>query len=266
MKNVKLFGLLCFSVLVLVGCNAVDANEEGVTLLDDLDPPEAVDFENQLDYFEAKLDYFANVVEILIAEAIEPDANPEIIRSESESLLEQIETERYNLSLYMSENFERFCAEDGGIIMEDYDPVWCDPGDGFISGNFERFSNLSFYGFEPLIPRTMAVEYLLFDSSDDFEDVLSKLESEISDFETEINVRLVYAEENETETWDLIQQGNLGWGHWEDLVTVYIDLLQRIEAINIGVEDKLDGSLIQRRLSELRGRLDDIVVYTFVTS
>jgi len=52
MKNVKLFGLLCFSVLVLVGCNAVDASDEA-------DPFAELrtEIESNIDELEARLDY-----------------------------------------------------------------------------------------------------------------------------------------------------------------------------------------------------------------
>jgi len=256
-----------FGVLILGGCNSVGASDEVAASLGELIAPEMVDFDDGLDYFKAKLEYFENVVEILTVEALKPNADDEVIRSESESLLEQIKAERDDYIQFHNDNFEHRCYEDGGVIVEEeHGAFWCDELDAAGKINSERRLDVLFYGFEPLIPQTMAIEYLLFESLEDFNKVINELESEISDFEIEIGTRLAYAEDNETETWDLIQQGNLFWGYWEDLVTDYIGMLQRIEAINIGAESITEWSRVQRRLSALRGRLNDKVAHTFVTS
>ena len=249
---------------MFVGCSGVDASDRITASLNELVTPDMFDFDDELDYFEAKLDYFENIVEILTTEALEPDADAEVIRLESEAFLGQIEVETDNYMHFNGNNFERHCYEDGGTVVEEYGSRWCDTDTDSL--NQQRRSKI-WDRIEELIPRTMAIEYVLFDNLEDFDETIGVLESEISEFETEIDARLAYAEDNETEAWDLLYQGNLQWGYWEDLDTDYGDLLQQIEAVGISIElNPHVPTGRHRRLERLHYRLTSRVQNTFVTN
>ena len=262
MKNVRLFSMIVLGVLMLVGCSGDDASDRITASLNDLVTPAMSDFDDGLDYYEAKLDYFENVVEILTTEALEPSADADVILSESEALLERIETETDNFQQYSGENFERHCYEDGGdVVIEDDGAVWCEIDSDSLN---QQGRNRVWDRLEELTLQTMAVEYVLFDSVINWDKLLNELESDVDVFEAEIDARLAYAEENETETWDLIQQDNLFWGYWEDLVTDYITMLHQIEAMRIGAE--FQSRHQTNRLGIMQNRLNNIVRDVFVTS
>ena len=280
MKNVKLFGFLIFSVLLLIGCGTVSASDRVTALLDELVTLEITDFETELDFFEAKLDCFSSIVEILTTEALEMGVEAEVIRLESQDLLKQLITERDDYIQFHNDGFEHHCYEDGGVVVEDeLGAIWCDELDGAGRINSERRLNILFYGFEPLILQTMAIEYVLFESLEDFDEMLSDLEAEIDLLEAEFDARLAYlqaefdlleAEFNpllylEVNDPDLQHQvtcrycvrRDLRWEVKRDLTDDIYYFFRRLEAVEIGIELNPEASIDRqgRRVADLRSRL-----------
>ena len=264
MKNVKLLFIMVLGVFLFVGCSGADASDRITASLNELNVPEVSDFDDELSFFEAKLDYFESIVEILTSEALEPDADAEVILLEIEALLELIENEAENYRQFIGGNFEQHCYEDGGTIVEEEYGRWCDTDSDSL--NQQRRSRVWDRLFS-IVPQTMSVEYVLYDDLEDFDKMLNELEAKIGEFENELDNRLTYAEANETEAWDLLYQGILQWGYWEDLTTDFGDLVQQIEAIGISIElNPHVPTDRHRRLERLHNRLVSRIQNTFVTS
>jgi len=256
MKNVKLIGVL-ISVLLLIGCGAVSASDRVSAALNELDPPEIADFENGLDYFEAKLDYFSNVVEILTTEALKFDADAEVIRSESESLLEQIITERDNYRQFNYDNFELHCYEDEGIIVEEeHGAIWCD-ADSFNSVRRSRVRDR----FDRLSLRSASIEYLLLDG-DGFDKLLNELEAGFDVLEAEFDARLAYLESNDPELWYQVNYHRAHWDVWEDIMADVFYLRNQLIFIKTALElnpDLAADCSRARRLGNLHHHLGEFM-------
>ncbi|MCL2559373.1 MAG: hypothetical protein FWE07_02700 [Turicibacter sp.] len=185
MKNIKLFGLLIFTAFALMACDSEPGERnndaaEADALVDELIAPVATDFENEMAYFEAQIDYFEIAVEALEAAFAEIDSEGEalnVIQAEGLILSERIENSMNELGVYLWENFEEHCIEDGGVYIYEafYDIRQCSFRPDVTPEREDR-EHIQFMYME-LFMRLVAIEYAFFgDNLTDFENRLDELD------------------------------------------------------------------------------------------
>jgi len=190
MKNVKLFGLLILSVLVLGGCD----NGEN----------------NDLTYFENRLNEFEVAVETLeadFAQIISEGDALDALRIESRDLIELIFSSYIDYHQYLAENREQHCIEDGGTYsffadIAQYSCSFLPPFSEPDSNGIRRANILDMY--QELHFRLTSIIYSFFgDDLADFERYVDELEVSVLELDSKISERLAYLEVNDRAQWEL---------------------------------------------------------------